>query len=360
MPRNKKYWYRGKEYTSNELCEIANFKKHDLKNFLKRGYRLEDVIDKDLRRESMSRKKREVRIGSYLDCLGNRFNFLTCIGVLRDGDRYVLNMRCDCGRHKIVDQPWKLKSTKTCGNKECVSRSIIKTIDENNKDHIIPESKVCTKCGIDKKMGEYHPTSRPRESKDGRVAQCKECRRKYKTSEEVKARRRKRDVWRSKNDPWYIVRTRIAGRISSAIKKSYSRKDNTTSELLGCSIEFFRKWLELQFEEGMSWDNYGKVDGSPKNGWSIEHIVPCESFDLTKEEEQKECFHYTNCVPLWSTTETAKKYGSDKIGNYNKADSLIEQDYSEQRYNIFLYVMALTYKNMVDYEIPWLITESKI
>lgn len=31
----------------------------------------------------------------------------------------------------------------------------------------------------------------------------------------------------------------------------------------------------------------------------IDHIKPCKLFDLTKEEEQRECFHYTNCQPLW-------------------------------------------------------------
>lgn len=41
----------------------------------------------------------------------------------------------------------------------------------------------------------------------------------------------------------------------------------------------------------MSWDNYGE--------WEIDHIIPCDSFDLTKEEEQKRCFHFSNLQPLW-------------------------------------------------------------
>ena len=43
----------------------------------------------------------------------------------------------------------------------------------------------------------------------------------------------------------------------------------------------------------MTWKNHGL------KGWHIDHIIPCAAFDLTKEEEQKKCFHYSNLQPLW-------------------------------------------------------------
>jgi hypothetical protein len=73
-----------------------------------------------------------------------------------------------------------------------------------------------------------------------------------------------------------------------------------TRELLGCSIEFLRIWLELQFKEGMNWFNYGK------KGWVIDHVRPCVSFNLTNIEEQKICFHYTNLQPLWDLENSLK------------------------------------------------------
>ena len=49
----------------------------------------------------------------------------------------------------------------------------------------------------------------------------------------------------------------------------------------------------------MAWDNYGTgQNGKGTQEWQIDHIKPCASFDLSKESEQKKCFHYTNLQPL--------------------------------------------------------------
>ncbi len=72
-------------------------------------------------------------------------------------------------------------------------------------------------------------------------------------------------------------------------------------KLVGCSLEDLRNHLESYFAEGMSWDNWGYY------GWHIDHIIPCCSFDLTKPEEQKKCFHYSNLQPLWGEENLRKK-----------------------------------------------------
>jgi hypothetical protein len=71
------------------------------------------------------------------------------------------------------------------------------------------------------------------------------------------------------------------------------KKSNKTKELIGLDIVEFKKHLESKFQDGMSWSNYGYY------GWHIDHIKPCSLFDLSKEEDQKQCFHYTNMQPLW-------------------------------------------------------------
>lgn len=70
-------------------------------------------------------------------------------------------------------------------------------------------------------------------------------------------------------------------------------KSAHTLELLGCSPEFLRAYLENQFTSGMSWETYAP------DGWHVDHVKPCSKFDLTKPEEQRVCFHFTNLQPLW-------------------------------------------------------------
>jgi hypothetical protein len=67
-------------------------------------------------------------------------------------------------------------------------------------------------------------------------------------------------------------------------------------DLIGCSPDFLRKYLEAQFEEGMTWENRGF---DPDKCWHMDHIRPCSSFDLIDEGQQRECFHYSNLQPMW-------------------------------------------------------------
>lgn len=72
------------------------------------------------------------------------------------------------------------------------------------------------------------------------------------------------------------------------------KKISNTIELTGCEAKMLMSHIESQFKDGMSWSNYGY------DGWHIDHIIPCASFNLTDPEQQKKCFHYTNLQPLWA------------------------------------------------------------
>lgn len=98
---------------------------------------------------------------------------------------------------------------------------------------------------------------------------------------------------RGRDDPQYRIRNALRGRVRSAVVAASATKSARTFTLIGCAIEQLKTHLESLFQPGMSWANYGK------NGWHIDHIRPCASFDLMDPEQQRLCFHYTNLQPLW-------------------------------------------------------------
>lgn len=108
---------------------------------------------------------------------------------------------------------------------------------------------------------------------------------------------------RKKEDP--IIRKikhKLRNRLLKELKIKNLTRCASTMDLLGCSINFFKDYIASQFREGMSWENHGR--GPDK--WHLDHIRPCCSFDFSKEEDQRECFHYTNIQPLWETENLSK------------------------------------------------------
>ena len=103
-------------------------------------------------------------------------------------------------------------------------------------------------------------------------------------------------------------------RINNALKNQQIFKSNRTNKLIDCSFIFLKQYLESYFKPEMNWDNHGIL-------WEIDHIKPCNSFDLTDIEQQKQCFHYTNLQPLFKTTEIAESFGYNEMGNRNKSDN---------------------------------------
>jgi len=102
-------------------------------------------------------------------------------------------------------------------------------------------------------------------------------------------------IWcrnRRNNNMEYRLMDSLRGRLNSALRNRNIVKLETTIKLVGCPMPELIKYLENKFKPEMSWKNREK--------WHIDHIIPCISFDLSKLEEQRKCFHYTNLQPLWA------------------------------------------------------------
>lgn len=90
-------------------------------------------------------------------------------------------------------------------------------------------------------------------------------------------------------DVSFLLRKRIRSRLKMAMKNKY--RSGLAIESLGCSIDELKVYLEFQFQDGMSWENYGE--------WEIDHIVPLFKFDLTNSEQVKKACNFSNLQPLW-------------------------------------------------------------
>lgn len=106
-----------------------------------------------------------------------------------------------------------------------------------------------------------------------------------------------REYYHSTEQRKTTIRLRAALRLAlrnriSGIAREW-RADALIGLLVGCRKPDLIAYIERLFQPGMSWANYGL------GGWEIDHIIPCNAFDLTDPAQQRACFHYTNLRPLW-------------------------------------------------------------
>jgi hypothetical protein len=204
--------------------------------------------------------------------------------------------------------------------------------------------KVCTECNIEKQLNEFTKDSK---GKQGVKSKCKQCvknyRNVYNTTNKLKTQQyyidnkerinkqskityeSNREYYIEKNkqygkdnpevrrkhtakylksnpeyyktyrknryhsDPQFKLRVNLGIRLNKALKTH--TKYTSVLNLIGCSINELKEYIEKQFTDVMSWGNHGIY-------WEVDHIKPCSSFDLTDIEQQKQCFHYSNLQPL--------------------------------------------------------------
>ena len=108
---------------------------------------------------------------------------------------------------------------------------------------------------------------------------------------------------RKATDPQFKLKTLLRGRLFDALKRHTKggkvNKTHSALTLLGCSIDEYKIFLENQFKPDMNWGNHGKI-------WEIDHILPCDSFDLTNHIQQSKCFNYKNTQPLYKSENRSK------------------------------------------------------
>lgn len=226
------------------------------------------------------------------------------------------------------------------------------------------DHKVCTQCNKDKPLNEYTQRS------SGRYySHCRPCQnimsRQYKANnkgkiaaynkeykadnaddiseynhqynldnrEAIQTRQTAQHRERKTTDPNFKLSCDLRNGLYRLIKNGPGEPGTGTYrvfKLLGCDYDFFINWLEFQLEDGMTMENHGEV-------WSTDHVMPCCKFDVTKPNQAKACFHWSN---------TAVEY---RLANQSK-NGKVFPGLIEGQYDIAKLFVEIMEDNEFDYE----------
>jgi len=182
-----------------------------------------------------------------------------------------------------------------CSRKKDNDRKKIK------KEYTEIDIKNCTQCNKSKtilknyniKMGTH----------DGYSNICKECNKKYRKSISKELYQKKKH--RLDTNIQFKLAERIRGRLRILLGDIKVKKPKT-EKLIDCTLDNFVKHLSESFYKEIIFDNYGTV-------WHLDHIIPCDWFDLTDINQLKACTHYTNLQALLINDNCVKSNRLDWI-----------------------------------------------
>jgi hypothetical protein len=133
-----------------------------------------------------------------------------------------------------------------------------------------------------KKMVEHYESNK---------ARYKETQKKYRVNnkEKINLIAKEYSSSRFKTDIIFKLKHNLRIRINQFIKSSEYSKSNSMLNIIGCTPQELKLYLESKFKDGMSWENYGE--------WHIDHIIP-----LAFAENINELYnlnYYLNLQPMW-------------------------------------------------------------
>lgn len=155
-------------------------------------------------------------------------------------------------------------------------------------------------------------------NKDASLARSKV----YKAENKDKINETRRKYLKKKmKDPLERLKRSMKTLLLAKIKKHHS-----STTYFGTNVDFILKWLEFNFDEEMSWDNYGTC-------WQIDHTIPVNSWDVSKHDEAMMCFNWKNLMPLNASMNLRKAthlqpirvfYQEQRLRKFHKEQELTE------------------------------------
>lgn len=161
--------------------------------------------------------------------------------------------------------------------------------------------KTCKNCTELKSLSEFYPYHN----------NCKTCYNDKRNEYSKDYNKRNKDVINSRrrlnyhNDELNKLKYCLHSRIKSGFK--YFSKNKKAQEILGCSMEEFKRHIESQFINWMTWSNYGNTCETLEYNcsWDLDHIIP-----VTSAESENHMYllnHWSNFQPLCSKINRNEK-----------------------------------------------------
>ena len=109
-------------------------------------------------------------------------------------------------------------------------------------------------------------------------------------NKKFKERRAQDELFRLKQD--------MRNMLNKTFKKFDFGKSNRTENILGCTFDEFKMYIDSKLQSWMNWENKGLYNGTENYGWDIDHITPLHTAETI--EYIIKLNHYTNLQPLCS------------------------------------------------------------
>jgi len=152
--------------------------------------------------------------------------------------------------------------------------------------------RICRTCNKRKNINEFYANVA---CVNGRTTICKFCDNNRRLKQKKTAKGRKATSEYTKRKRLTSIEFKLAATIRTRLSNVLIRNKKPGSSIrhLGCTLFELKKHLESLFQDGMTWENHGRM------GWHIDHIKPLSKFQLSDLKQFKEACHYTNLQPLW-------------------------------------------------------------
>ena len=213
------------------------------------------------------------------------------------------------------NKEWKRKNHENKREKEKERR---KQYHDNNKEKVLEQQKQYRENNKEKiieRKKQYYENNKEKERERNKQY--------YENNKEKILKRVKQyKNQRYKNDPEF--------KLGESIRNAFYRflngnKEKSTSEYLkdcGYTRKELVKHLEEQFDQNMTWDNYGSY-------WHVDHVIPQSVFEPTNDQHLKWCWSLENLRPLEASENISKSTNIileevEKISFYENVKHLLK------------------------------------